>query len=80
MAVSTQTSELQEAFAKYKPENLAEIIDKLAGDKDNLRVDVRAVKFTLRKQKFELNGVINFNVFHDSPNAHAKAKEDMKNG
>ncbi len=80
MATPTQTSELQDTFEKYKPENLAEIMDKLAGDKDNLRVDVQAVKFTLRKQKFEINGVINFNVIHKTPNTHAKVKEELKNG
>jgi hypothetical protein len=75
MAASTQTSELEEKIAQYKPENLAEIIDKLAGDKDNLKVDIQNVKFHLGKSKFEVNGEVNFNVIHKAPNAHAKPKE-----
>jgi hypothetical protein len=75
MAASTQTSELEEKIAQYKPENIAEIIDKLAGDKDNLKVDIQNVKFWLGKSKFEVNGELNFNVVHKTPNAHAKPKE-----
>jgi hypothetical protein len=73
--MAAQTSELHEAFSKYKPENFAEIIDKLVGDKNNLRVDIQAVKFTLQKQTYEINGTLNFNVIHKTPNTPAPSKE-----
>jgi hypothetical protein len=75
MASSTGTSQLQDALSKYDSNDLASIIDKLAGDKDNLRVDIQHVKFCVGKQHFEINGKINFNVIHKDPNAHAKIKE-----
>ncbi len=64
MAASSQSRELQQKISAYKPDNLAEIIDKLSGDKDNLRVDVQAVKFCIGKTKYEVSGTINFNVKH----------------
>jgi hypothetical protein len=75
MASSTEASELQEQLIKYKPDNLATIIGKLAGDKDNLRVEVQRIKFTLRKQKYEINGTVNFNVIYKTPNNHVKSKD-----
>ena len=67
MAASTQTSELNEAFAQYKPENFAEIIGKLAGDKANLKIDIQELKLCIRKTRFEINGQISFNVIHKKP-------------
>jgi len=66
-------SELQTALSKFK---MAEIIEKLAGDKDNLRVDIKQVKFTLRNKRFEIDGTVNFNVVHKAPNPHSKSKEE----
>ncbi len=76
--MASQTKVLQDALSGYKPDNIATIIDRLAGDKDNLRVDLRNVKFTLRNEKFEINGIINFQIFHQIPNAHAALKEEAK--
>jgi hypothetical protein len=73
MASSTEYSELQQRLAQIKPDNLAEIIDKLAGDKDNLRVDVQSVKLHVGKTAYEVNGVVNFNVLHKN-NRHWKDK------
>ncbi len=78
--MAAQTKVLQDALSGYKPENITTIIDRLAGDKDNLRVDLRNVKFTLRHERFELNGVINFQIFHQIPNAHTVLKEEKKLG
>jgi hypothetical protein len=69
------TSQLQDALSKYSSNDLASIIEKLSGDKDNLRVDVQQVKFCVGKQHFEINGTFNFNVIHKTPNAHSKVKE-----
>jgi hypothetical protein len=76
MANSTQNSELTEALSRYRPDNMAEIIDRLAGDKDNLRVDVKAVKLTVRNTKLEVNGVINFYVVHKTPDVHQKIERN----
>jgi hypothetical protein len=75
MAAASGDSRLQQVFSQYKPDNLAKIIDKLAGDKDNLRVDVQKVKFCLGKARYEVNGKVDFNVIHTKPNAHAKPSE-----
>jgi hypothetical protein len=71
-AASTQSSELQKKILQYKPDNLAMIIGKLAGDKNNLKVDIQQLKFCLGKTKFEVNGEVNFNVIYKKPNANAK--------
>jgi|WetSurMetagenome_2_1015567.scaffolds.fasta_scaffold17729_5 hypothetical protein len=55
---------LQDALSKYNQETIVSIIDRIAGDKDNLRVDLQHVKFTLRGIKFEINGNFNFNIKH----------------
>jgi uncharacterized protein YcgL (UPF0745 family) len=66
------TSELQETLSKFK---MAQIIEQLAGDKDNLRVDIQKVKFTVKNQGFEVDGTVNFNVIHKGLNPHLKDKE-----
>jgi hypothetical protein len=73
--MATQT-DLLDALSGYKPDNMATIIDRLAGDKDNLHVELRHVKFTLRKQKFEVNGTVDFKIVHQVPNIHALMKEE----
>lgn len=65
-------SELQDVLSKFK---MAEIIERLAGDKDNLRVNIQQVKFTVRNQTYEVDGIVNFNVIHKTLNPHAKIKE-----
>ena len=75
MAVSSPSSELEEKILRYQPENLAEIIEKLVGDKDNLKIDVQEVRFSVGKTQYEISGAINFNVIHKNPTAHAKIKE-----
>jgi hypothetical protein len=55
---------LQDALSRYKQETIVSIIDRIAGEKDNLRVDLQHVKFVLRGTKFELNGTFNFNIKH----------------
>jgi hypothetical protein len=66
-------NEFQTVLSKFK---MAEIIEKLAGDKDSLRVDIQQVKFTLRNQRFEIDGKVDFNVVHKAPNPHSKPKEE----
>jgi hypothetical protein len=73
MTSSSEYSELQQRLAQIKPDNLAKIIDKLAGDKDNLKVDVQAVRFHIGKTAYEVSGVVNFNVLHKN-NMHWKDK------
>jgi hypothetical protein len=76
VANSTQQGDFSEALARYKPDNLAEIIGRLAGGENNLRVDVQAVKFTLRGTGFEVNGAIDFKIFHKTPDAYAQARKE----
>ncbi len=64
MQSKSELDELHDLLAQYKPENMAEIIDKLSGGKDNLRVDIRKVRLTIRGTKLELNGKVNLNVIH----------------
>ena len=78
-ATSVDASQLQGMLSRYQSSNLANIIETLSGDKDNIRVDLQQVKFYIGKQHFEVNGKINFNVIHKDPNAHAKAKEVKEN-
>lgn len=73
-----QSDLLRSALSGYSRDDLTAIIDRLAGDKDNLRVDLKGVKFTLRGQTFEFNGVVDFKVVHTLPNAHAVVKELVK--
>jgi hypothetical protein len=76
--MASQSDVLREALSGYQPDNMATIIDQLAGDKDNLRVDLRHVMFIVRDQKFDVNGVIDFTVVHKIPNAHVLLKEEAK--
>ena len=76
--MATQTDLLRDALSGYTRDDLTTIIDRLAGDKDNLHVDLKHVRFTLRNQVFEANGVVDFKVVHTVPNAHAVVKEIVK--
>jgi hypothetical protein len=76
--MAAQTDLLQDALSGYTRDDITSIIDKLAGDKDNLRVDLKHVKFTVRNERFDINGIVNFNVVHKIPNAHAVVKEVVK--
>ncbi len=67
MQSSSELKELHDQLAQYKPGNMAEIIDKLAGGKDNLRVEIQKVRFNLRRVGYEVNGQVNFNVIHKKP-------------
>jgi hypothetical protein len=71
MSSFSTANPLQDAVAKIKPDNFAQIIDKLAGEKDNLRVDVRAVRFRMGNVTYEVSGEVNFNVKHKN-NRHWK--------
>jgi|WetSurMetagenome_2_1015567.scaffolds.fasta_scaffold07137_9 hypothetical protein len=73
MAAPTDTSQLQDLLSKYQSNNLASIIAKLAGDKDNLHIDIQQVKFFVGKQNFEINGKVSFNVLRK--NQTPKLKE-----
>ncbi len=73
--MAASTSQMQDVLSKYSSNDLASIIEKLSGDKDNLRVDVQQVKFCVGKQHFEINGIVNFKVIHKTPNANAKSTE-----
>lgn len=74
MAESSQSSRHQKKVTQLKLYNLAEIIDKLAGGKDNLRLDVQEVSFSIGKTRCEVNGVVNFNVKHRN-NRHWRIKQ-----
>jgi hypothetical protein len=78
--MAAQANQLNEALSGYKREDIAMIIDRLAGDKDNLRVELKNVKLKARNQKIVLNGVINFKIYHETPTAHIVLKEAAKNG
>lgn len=73
--MAAQSDLLRDALSGYSRDDLTTIIDKLAGGKDNLHVDLRNVRFTLRDQTFDVNGVVDFKVVHTIPNAHAVVKE-----
>ncbi len=75
MAASSRSSELMEKFSQYQPENMAEIIEVLAGGEDNFRVDVQKLRFTVGKQKFEVSGEVNFSVIHKDPLVYFKPQE-----
>jgi hypothetical protein len=75
MTVPSQSSELREKILQYQPENMAEIIEKLAGNKDNIKISVQEVKFRIGKIKYEVSGEVNFNIIHKNSNTHSKAKE-----
>ncbi len=70
MAGSIQSSEPAVLLSQYKPENFAEIIAELAGDKPNLKVEVQELKFSLGKTKYEINGQVNF-LIHKKPPTQA---------
>jgi|GEM_PF-3258893 hypothetical protein len=74
--MAAQTDLLREALSRYKPDNMATLIDRLSGNKDNLRVDFRQVKFTLRNQEFEVNGMVDFKVIHQVSDIHVLLKEE----
>jgi hypothetical protein len=76
--MAAQSDLLRDAFSGYTRDDLTTLIDKLAGDKDNLHVDLRNVRFTLRDQTFDVNGVVDFKVVHTVANAHAVVKEIVK--
>ncbi|HEY9760290.1 MAG TPA: hypothetical protein V6C97_34350 [Oculatellaceae cyanobacterium] len=73
--MATQSDFLRDVLSGNMRDNLATVIDRLAGDKDNLKVNLKDVRFTLRGVKFDINGLVEFKVFHTIPNAHAVAKE-----
>jgi hypothetical protein len=76
--MAAQSDLLRDALSGYTRDDLTTIIDKLAGDKDNLHVDLKNVRFTLRGQTFDVNGLVDFKVVHTVPNAHAVVKEIVK--
>jgi hypothetical protein len=76
--MAEQSDLLRDALSGYTRDDLTTIIDKLAGGKDNLHVDLKDVRFTLRGQVFDVNGVVDFKVVHTITNAHAVVKEIVK--
>lgn len=76
--MAAQSDLLRDALSGYTKNDLTTIIDKLAGDKDNLHVDLKHVRFTLRDQTFNVNGMVDFKVVHTVANAHAIVKEIVK--
>jgi hypothetical protein len=76
--MAEQSDFLRDALSGYSRDDLTTIIDKLAGGKDNLHVDLKNVKFKLRDQTFNVNGVVDFKVVHTIANAHAVVKEIVK--
>jgi hypothetical protein len=76
--MATQSDFLKDLLSGSRRDNLATIIDKLAGDKDNLKVNLKNVKFILRGEKFDVIGLVEFNVVHKIPNAHAVVNEVVK--
>jgi hypothetical protein len=76
--MATQTDLLRDALSGYTRDDLTTNVDRLAGDKDNLRVDLKHVKFSVRNESFDVNGVVDFKVVHKIPNAHAVVKEIVK--
>lgn len=76
--MAAQPDYLRDALSGYSRNDLTTIIDKLAGDKDNLHVDLKNVKFTLKGQTFDINGMVDFKVVHTVANAHAVVKEIVK--
>ena len=57
-------SELKQEFSKWKPDRIAEIIDKLVGGKSSLRVDVQDIRLTIDDKLYEVAGELDFNVIH----------------
>jgi hypothetical protein len=58
--MATQSDFLRDALSGYNQRDLTAIIDRLAGDKDNLRIDLNHVRLSAGNQKFELNGMVSF--------------------
>lgn len=78
VSMATQSDFLRDALSGYNQRDLAAIIDRLAGDKDNLRIDLNHVRLSAGNQKFELNGMVSFKIFHKPPNAHNAIKDTVK--
>ena len=62
--MTDKSDELNEEFSKWKPDRIAKIIDKLAGGKSNLKVDVQDIRFAIGDKLYEVAGEVNFNVLH----------------
>jgi hypothetical protein len=76
--METKKNLVQEALSAYEQKNFLTMIERLAGGKDNLRIDIQNVKFILGDQKVDINGSVNFNVVHKNPNAHVVLKQEIK--
>lgn len=73
--MASQTDMLRDALSGYTRGDITAIIDRLAGDKDNFRVDFKNVKFTVGGETFNINGFADFKVIHEIPYAHSIVKE-----
>ncbi len=76
MTVESQMQLKRDLLSKWTPEHLAKIIEKLVGDKSNLRVVIPDVRITIRDQQLEVAGEISFNVLknHVGENAMHRAE------
>ena len=76
--MATQTNFLRDILSGYSQQDLAAIIEGLAGDKDNLRIDLNHVKFCVGDRKFEFNGLVNFKIFRKPPSVDAAVTEAVR--
>lgn len=68
-------SELNDAKKTLQESStVVRILDKLAGEQANFKVDFQELKFHLRNKLYTLNGEVNFNVVH-SPENHASSEQ-----
>ncbi len=74
MAVQTPQHQLSEFIR-----DLTTIIDRLAADKNDLRLDLRNVKLIQPKAKFEMNGTVDFQIFHETPKVEKHPEAEQKN-
>ncbi|MFI5419351.1 MAG: hypothetical protein ACHQ1H_00140 [Nitrososphaerales archaeon] len=64
MMTPVSKQELSEQFSEWKPNRVIEIIDKLAGQKSNLRVEIGEIRLTIGEKEYEIAGRLELNVLH----------------
>jgi len=72
MSTFSEPNYRQEALQKSG--TIVRIIDLLAGDQANLKINFQELKFHLNKKKYTLNGEVNFNVIY-SPTSQPSAEQ-----
>ncbi len=71
MTAVSQLELNRDEFSKRSPEDLAKIINELAGGKSNIRMVVPGVRITIGNKLFEAAGEVSFNILKNSTDGNA---------